>query len=102
MVVGVCYAGYCLAWLYMHDYTQAVEWGRKAIRQPVVPWLAYAYLIPALAHSGDVEEAKLVSKKLQNVQPDISISFIKDRIHTVHEESLKLLLEGFRKAGWEG
>jgi adenylate cyclase len=99
VVIGVCYAGYCLAWLYLHEYTQAVEWGRKAIRQPIVPTLSYVFLIPALAYSGNFEEAERVLEQLQAVQPGTSVSSVKDRILTVDPESKEHLLNGLRKAG---
>ena len=99
VVIGICYTGYCLAHLSMHHYTEAIEWGRKALRQPMVPWVPYAFLIVALAHSGDVEEARAVVEELRSIRPDLSISHVRDRIVFVDEKMTEHLLDGLRKAG---
>jgi hypothetical protein len=57
------------------------------------------FLIPALAYSGNFEEAERVLEQLQAVQPGTSVSSVKDRILTVDPESKEHLLNGLRKAG---
>ncbi|MEE8310365.1 MAG: tetratricopeptide repeat protein, partial [Hyphomicrobium sp.] len=99
VVVGICYSGYCLAWLYLRDFEQAVTWGYKSIRRPTIPWRGYVHLISALGHSGDEAGAQEVLAKLSRLHPEVTVSFWRKHNFTTNAEMAELLLDGLRKAG---
>ena len=44
------------AYLFMRDHETAADWGRRAVRQPNLPWPAHASLVAILGHLGDNTE----------------------------------------------
>jgi len=97
--IGAFYAAMCSACLSLKRNQEAVHWGRKAIRAPVINWPAYAFLTAALAHLGDLEEAGKTLCDLQQRRPDISIGYLRERMPFKSSEYMEYLAAGLDKAG---
>ena len=78
---------------------EAVQWARKAIRAPHIQWPTHAVLVSALAHLDRMEEAAAELGILQELQPSVSVKFVRTQLPITDQPSLDLLTEGLRKAG---
>jgi tetratricopeptide (TPR) repeat protein len=98
-VIGTYYTGLALAHLYLRDYEEAEKWGKMAVRQPISPWPCYVFLISALAHQNKTTEVGEVLADLYKLRPDISLSFVEERVPTIDRGYMDHLIDGLRKAG---
>ncbi len=57
------------------------------------------HLAAALAEAGQISKAQAAVKKTMQLEPALSIGFIRSRFVDMHETSLKSLLDSLRKAG---
>jgi TolB-like protein/pimeloyl-ACP methyl ester carboxylesterase len=87
------------AYLFMHDYEQAIDWARKALRQPNFQWSRHAVLISALGHLGRGERGERAREELLRQRPDFSLAFVRKYHLISHPPDLAHFLEGLRKAG---
>jgi len=94
------YSGTCVAHYYAHRYDEAVEWGRKAIRERPGFTAAHRILCASLAQAGRKSEASRAMKRLREVQPNISVSWI-ERYVPYTPRAMLHFLDGMRKAGLE-
>ena len=86
------------AHLFMHEYELAIEWARKALRQPHFQWSRYAALISALGHLGHMEQAQRAREELLRQRPDFSLVFVR-KYHLITDPGdMEHYLEGLRKA----
>ncbi len=87
------------AHLFMKQYDDAVEWARKALRQPNFQWSRHAVLISALGHLGRLDEAKRELETLMRLRPDISLGFVRD-VHLITDRTdFAHYLDGLETAG---
>jgi adenylate cyclase len=87
---------------YLREYDKAVEVARAAIRSyPDHPW-AYYRLAAALGQMGRVDEAENALQKALSVAPKAFEMFVRSRPVWNRREDYEHMLEGLRKAGWEG
>jgi adenylate cyclase len=90
------FAGIGWALIELRRFDEAVAVSKKALRQNSSDGIAFRGLAAALAHLGrDAEACEAVALTLE-IDPAYTIS---GRISRGHQTTLKLLVEGLRKAG---
>ncbi len=65
---------------------------------PNAGYLPYMFLAAALAEAGQKHEVQAAVEKAMQLEPALSIGFIRDRFVGMHKTSLKSLLDSLRKA----
>jgi adenylate cyclase len=91
-----------LGFYYSRDYEPAVEAARRAIRLfPGYP-NPYRWLAAALGQAGRVEEAREALEKAIVVAPASLDMYVRNRVAWMRPEDHVHMLEGLRKAGWQG
>ncbi len=88
-----------MAHFYLGDYEAAVQWTEKGIRLPGSAWMMRAYRVAALAQLGRDDDASDALAELLRFRPDITLSFVRDRLPTTDAAYLENLFDGLRKAG---
>jgi adenylate cyclase len=87
---------------FSREYVAAVEAARRAIRSyPDFP-LPYRWLAAALGQLGWIEEAKETLEKAIEIVPGSFDMYVRGRVPWMRPEDHAHMLEGLRKAGWEG
>ena len=89
------------AYLNNRDYEQAVAWARKSIVRKSEFALAYAILAAGLAYLDRIGEAKAALSECLRLQPRVIAN---RRFSVLYKRSgdAEHILDGLRKAGWEG
>jgi adenylate cyclase len=91
-----------LGFYFCRDYDAAIEAAKAAIRfHPEHP-LVYRWLAAALGQVGQLEEAKKALAKAMAVVPGSFDRYVRSRVPWMRPEDHAHMLEGLRKAGWEG
>lgn len=91
-------SGTCVGHYFAHRYDEAIEWGRKAIRERPGFTAAHRILCASFAQAGQAEEARRAMEKLYEVQPNISIAWIEQHVPYT-DKAMPHFLDGMRKAG---
>jgi TolB-like protein len=79
-------------------YAEAVRYAKEAVERRPESSVGYRILCASLAEAGEVEEARSVMGKLQQLHPDISVSWIEQWVpYTV--KPMQHFLNGLRTAG---
>ncbi len=86
------------AYLFMHNYDEAITWARKALRQSGFQWSRYAVLLSALGHFGRIEEANRALRELRTKRSDFSIDFVQATHLIADADDMSHYLDGLRKA----
>ena len=87
------------AYLLTREYANAIEWARKALRQPGFQWSRHAVLISALGHLERHDEAQQAIAEVSRLRPDFSIDFVR-RTHLYSDTAyMSHYLDGLRLAG---
>ena len=94
------YSGTSVAYYYAHRYDEAIEWSNKAILERPGFTAARRIHCASLAQAGRREQAKAAMAKLRELQPNISIAWIKQYVPYT-ERAMPHFLDGMRKAGLE-
>ncbi len=89
--------GSALRVLGRHD--EAIAHCRQACQLPDSGFLPHMHIATALAEAGQKSEAQAAVEKAMQLEPALSISFMRSRNVGQHETTLKSLLDGLRKAG---
>jgi adenylate cyclase len=89
--------GSALRSLGRHD--EAIAHCRQACQFPDSEHLPYTHLAAALAEAGQKSEAHAAVEKAMQLQPALSISFLRSLYVGMHETPLKSVLDSLRKAG---
>ena len=89
--------GTALRFLGRHD--EAIAHCRQACQFPDSGYHPHMHLAAALAEAGQNSEAQAALEKAMQLQPALSISFIRSRFVGEHETTLTSLLGSLRKAG---
>ena len=79
-------------------YREAVEWARKAVRLRPGILGAHRCLCASLAQDGQIEEARAEMRNLRQLQPNLSIAWIRQSVPYT-TEPMERFLDGIRKAG---
>lgn len=77
---------------------EAVAWLRKAAQQNPLNVQSYLWLGSALAHAGEMEEARAAIRRLLELQPRASVSWRRQR-RFYSEADDEYLMDGARLAG---
>jgi adenylate cyclase len=84
------------------DYESAVSSARRLMAdRPDHPW-PYRWMAAALGQLGRTAEARDVLDRAIATAPDAFHLFVRQRVPWVRQEHYDHMLEGLRKAGWEG
>ena len=89
--------GNALRSLGRHD--EAIAHCRQACQFPEVGFLPFMHLAAALAEAGQKSATRAATEKTVQLQPALSIGFIRSHFVGMHENSLQSLLDSLRKAG---
>jgi adenylate cyclase len=84
------------------EYDAAVEAAKRGIRAYPDHSNQYRWLAAALGQSGRIEEAKEVLAKAIAIAPAAFDMFVRRRVPWHRPEDHAHMVEGLRKAGWEG
>lgn len=87
------------ALLYLHQHEEAVEWARRALRLPNFQWSRYVMLISALAHLGQIKEARSALDELLQRIPNFSAQYALDYSPWLDDEHFRHMINGLHKAG---
>lgn len=91
-----------LSYYYLGEYEAAVKAARSTIRSyPEHPWV-YRTLAAALGQLGHLDEARDALQKAIDIAPKAFDMYVRQRAPMVRPEDYGHMLEGLRKAGWEG
>jgi adenylate cyclase len=91
-----------LAHYYLREYETAVEMARTTIRSYPGHPFAYRYLAAALGQLGRVDEAQEALHQAIAVAPKSFDMFVRQHAPNIRKEDFDHILDGLRKAGWEG
>ena len=92
------YSGTCVAHYFARRYDEAIEWGRKAIRERPGFTAAQRILCASLAQAGRMEETRAAMARLREIQPNISLAWIEQHVpYTLR--AMPHFIDGMRKAG---
>jgi adenylate cyclase len=84
------------------DYLNAMEWSRRTIaRHPNDP-RTYRWLAAALGQLGRTDEALAALRDAQRISPSSFQRFVTERVPWIPEKDYAHILNGLRKAGWQG
>ena len=84
---------------FLGRYDEAIAICRQACRFPDAGFTAHMHLAASLAEAEKTDEAQAAVEKAMQLQPALSISFIRSSFVGMHETTLRNLLDSLRKAG---
>ena len=99
-LIAFFYSGMCAAHYFGRRFDEAVEWGRKSIQQRPGFIAGQRILCASLAQAGRTEELRAAVARLRELQPDISIAWLKEHVPYT-PRAIAHFLDGMRKAGVE-
>jgi tetratricopeptide (TPR) repeat protein len=85
--------------LQMKEYENAIEWGRRAIRDNETSFWAYVHVSSALGHLGQIKEAEKTFNRLLQLIPEFSSTTIDETVRFRNASDREHLLSGLYKAG---
>jgi tetratricopeptide (TPR) repeat protein len=89
-----------MAFLFKHDFEQALNWAERALDIPNCQYWAMAHAAVALAYLNRSNEAARMVERLLGERPAFSRTFAQKKLFYVRRpEQLELYLEGLSKAG---
>jgi TolB-like protein len=94
-------AGFAAAHYLAGRYAEAADWAEQAVQLRPGHLGARRKLCASLAQAGRIEEAKTVMNTLRQLQPDISIAWVKQSVPYT-SGPMEHFLAGLRKAGLTG
>jgi tetratricopeptide (TPR) repeat protein len=93
-------SGTGVAHYFARRYEEAIEWGRRAIRERPEFSAARRILCASLAQAGLTGEANEELAALRRFQPDLSIAWMEKHVPYT-ARAMPHFIEGMRKAGME-
>jgi adenylate cyclase len=87
---------------WLREYEAAVNMAKETIRSYPSHPLAYRWLAAALGQLGRIGEAREALQKGIAISPKSFDMFVRNRVPWMRPEDYEHMLEGLRKAGWEG
>ena len=98
-LIGLFYSRLAEAHFYLGNHEEAAELAQKTLRLRGSQWPSYARLASVLGHLGRIDDAKKALEELKDIQPQASISFMKENHPTIDANYMIHVLDGLRKAG---
>jgi TolB-like protein/DNA-binding SARP family transcriptional activator len=89
-----------LARLLLGDLDGAVADAKEAVRHEPGSVRAYHRLVAALGHKGPKAEAQDALRKLLQLQPDLSDTYMRSTYPFRFPQHMAIFAEGFQRAGW--
>ena len=90
----------------MEQYDEAIRWLRKSVEARPTLWFSWAYLVSALALTGNRDEAAATLKDFDNALPGYNLARIQDiylkeipNTNPKFQQTLQELYRGLREAG---
>ncbi len=91
---------HALACVLSRDYEEAAHWAHKTIQNPRSKgYWPHAGLAAALAHLGQMDEARAAVTEALEAKPDLSLAYLAKTLPTKEPDGLDPYLDGLRKAG---
>ncbi len=91
---------HALACILSGDFEEVVHWARKTIQNPrSTGYWPQAVLAAALAHLGQMDEARAAVTEALEAKPDLSLTYLEKTLPTKEPDGLEPYLDGLRKAG---
>jgi adenylate cyclase len=91
-----------ISYYFEGDYIRSVEVARRAVARQPKASATYRWLAAALGQSGRTEEARTALQKAQELSPQSFEFYTRQRPPWHRPEDYQHMLEGLRKAGWQG
>ena len=91
-----------IAHYFLREYEAAAKTAKEAIRSYPDHPIAYRWLAASLGQVGHLDQAKRTLEKAIAVNPKSFDTVVRQRIPWMRVEDYEHMLEGLRKAGWEG
>jgi hypothetical protein len=89
-----------LACILSRDFEEALHWARTTVRNPRSKgYWPPSVLAGALAHLGQMEEAREAVQAAIEAKPGLSCSYLRETLPTKEPGGLDLWLDGLREAG---
>ena len=79
-------------------YGECVEWGRKGMAYPQPRWV-HTYVLSALGHLGDRDEAREMRTVISRVRPMFTVAYIEANFPILRGKPRERFLDGLRLAG---
>jgi adenylate cyclase len=87
---------------YERDYTKAVEAARQTVARYPVFHLTYRWLAAALGQQGRTKEAHVALRMAIELSPQSFEFYVRHRPPWHRPDNYEHMLDGLRKAGWQG
>jgi adenylate cyclase len=91
-----------ISYYFERDYAGAAEAARRAIARASENPLPYRWLAAALGQTGSSEQAREALHYAMSIAPKSFDLYVRSRVPWHREEDYQHMLDGLRKAGWEG
>jgi adenylate cyclase len=91
-----------VSYYYEHDYAKAVEAARHTVARYPRLHLTYRWLAAALGQLGCTEEAQVALRTAIELSPQSFEFYVRNRPPWHKLENHEHMLDGLRKAGWQG
>ena len=95
-------SNFAIAHYLLREYEAAIDAEKEALRSYPDHPHAYRWLAAALGQAGRLDEAKQALEKLMAIAPKTIDMYVRQRVPWMSVELYEHMLEGLRKAGWEG
>jgi len=97
-LTGFFCAGLSAAHYFAGRHAEAIQWARQGVQlRPRMP-AGHRMLCASLAHAGLIDEAKTAMRHLHELQPNLSVAWIKESVPYT-ARPMALFLDGLRQAG---
>jgi len=91
-----------MSYYFEGDFPNAVEAAKRAVAfQPDNP-MQYRWLAASLGQVGRLQEAREALRRAVELSPDTFDIYVRSRPPRFRPQDHELMLEGLRKAGWQG
>jgi adenylate cyclase len=93
-----------MAWAYFaaEDYERALEWAEQSIQRAPHVFFLYTVGVASAAQLGDVDRAQRMLQERMQLEPPLTLPLIETGYAAATPEFREHIIDGLRKAGWEG
>ena len=95
-------ASKAIALIVLGRYDEALDWARKALRQPNAAIWAHMPEVSALGLLGRPDEARAALDRVRGIKSDVSLAFVDQAVPFTDKAGREHFVDGLRKAGLEG
>jgi adenylate cyclase len=99
---GVLLNQFVIGLYFLRDYEGAVEAARRVLRSYPDHPLVYRWLAAALGQLGRIDEARRALEQAMSLSPAAFDFYVNRRVPWHRDEDHQHMLDGLRKAGWQG